>query len=344
MAPRGKLVIAYISYLLIGVLFPVMDISLNSLLPVMTSDMTERNSLSTVKGFAYIVGMLAINIFAPIVIGNTSQPDGYIKMIMISLVVVVALSLLGSLGVKERVQQSGEKKHYGVKQLFLILGQRPVWSAYISTFAFMVSMYLISSTNTFFYTYVIDDLGLMSIAALVQSIVAIPVTLIVTPLIRKFGKKKLIVAGIFLFGVFPLLRLLNVTSIPLLLVANGMTGIGMGLCLVINYGMVADNTDYVELATGFRAEAAIASLSSFITKCAMGIGGSIPGYMLALSGFQKEAAIQPDGVRKTIIFCVLLLPAIISMMGCVIFGVTYPFTKEKLEVQNRKLAEIRKDI
>lgn len=42
MATSGKLVIAYISYLLIGVLFPVMDISLNSMLPVMTTDMKER--------------------------------------------------------------------------------------------------------------------------------------------------------------------------------------------------------------------------------------------------------------------------------------------------------------
>lgn len=39
MAPTGKLFIAYVSYILIGVLFPVMDISLNSMLPVMTEDM-----------------------------------------------------------------------------------------------------------------------------------------------------------------------------------------------------------------------------------------------------------------------------------------------------------------
>lgn len=43
MAPSGKLVIAYISYLLLGVLFPVMDISLNSMLPVMTTDMKEMH-------------------------------------------------------------------------------------------------------------------------------------------------------------------------------------------------------------------------------------------------------------------------------------------------------------
>ena len=43
MATSGKLAIAYISYLLIGVLFPVMDISLNSMLPVMTTDMDQAS-------------------------------------------------------------------------------------------------------------------------------------------------------------------------------------------------------------------------------------------------------------------------------------------------------------
>ena len=55
LSTSGKLAIAYVSYILLGVLFPVMDISLNSLLPVMTEDMKERNSLSTIKGLAYVI-------------------------------------------------------------------------------------------------------------------------------------------------------------------------------------------------------------------------------------------------------------------------------------------------
>lgn len=45
----AKYVIAYISYMLLGVTFPVMDIALNSMLPVMTTDMDERNVLATIK-------------------------------------------------------------------------------------------------------------------------------------------------------------------------------------------------------------------------------------------------------------------------------------------------------
>lgn len=76
MAPSGKLAIAYVSYILLGVLFPVMDISLNSLLPVMTEDMNERNSLSSVKGLAYVVGALVVGVAAPLILGDTSNKDG----------------------------------------------------------------------------------------------------------------------------------------------------------------------------------------------------------------------------------------------------------------------------
>lgn len=54
-APDGlKLLIAYISYILIGITFDLMDIPLNSMIPVMSDDMKERNLLSLIKGAAYM--------------------------------------------------------------------------------------------------------------------------------------------------------------------------------------------------------------------------------------------------------------------------------------------------
>ena len=71
LSTSGKLAIAYVSYILLGVLFPVMDISLNSLLPVMTEDTKERNSLSSIKGLAYVIGALVIGVAAPLILGDT---------------------------------------------------------------------------------------------------------------------------------------------------------------------------------------------------------------------------------------------------------------------------------
>ena len=141
--------------------------------------------------------------------------------------------------------------------------------------------------------------------------------------------------GLALAGLAPIIRLLDVRSIPLLIVSVLIAGIGAGFAAPLNYGIQADNTDYIELSMGIRAEGAIASLSSFISKCAMGIGGAIPGYLLALAGFDAAAKTQPDSVITVIILCLIGLPALVDLLAIVIFGKGYPLTKEKLEEQNR---------
>ena len=107
------------------------------------------------------------------------------------------------------------------------------------------------------------------------------------------------------------------------------------------YGIQADNTDYVELVTGQRTEGAIASLSSFVTKCGMGIGGAIPGYILAAVGFDQTLTTQPAGVNSAIVLCVIVIPSILYFIGAAVFAKCYPLTKEKLEEQNAVLEKQR---
>ena len=114
MAPGGKLAIAYVSYLLIGFLFPVMDISLNSLLPVMSADTDERNALSSIKGLIYALGAIVIGVAGPLILGDTSNRKGYVTLILISTAIVFFFSIIGTLGVKERVLPPKGGASYGV--------------------------------------------------------------------------------------------------------------------------------------------------------------------------------------------------------------------------------------
>lgn len=343
-APSGKLAVAYISYLLIGVLFPVMDISLNSMLPVMTTDMNERNLLSSIKGFVYMVGMFGVNMAAPIILGDTSDKNGYIKLIICGTLVIAVFSIVGTLGIKERVKPQAGANKYGVKDLFRILTQRPVGITFLAGLTQMVGMYIATTANTYFFTYVIGDLSLLSVVSLVQLVALLPATLLTGIFIKKIGKKRLYVIGLVLFGVMPLMRFLDVKSIPILLIATAVGGFGTGLCMPLTYGLQADNTDYVEISLGYRAEAAVAALSSFITKCAMGIGGAIPGYILAIVGFQATESVQPAAVNSAVVFCVIGAPAVLCLLGAVIFGAAYPLTKEKLDEQVTKINVLRGNV
>ena len=243
MATSGKLAIAYVSYLLIGVLFPVMDISLNSMLPVMTTDMEERNMLSSLKGVVYMVGMFGLNMIAPIIIGNTTEAAGYIRLVILVTIIVVVFSVVGAVGLKERVtQQPGDSK-YKLKDLFKILVQRPVIVTFLSSLAYMIGMSVTNTMLAYFFTYVIGNLSLISVVSLVQLIALIPASLLVGKLIQKFGKKKLYAFGAIAVGVIPLIRLIDVTNVPILMIATIAGGFASGLCMPLSYGIQADNTD-----------------------------------------------------------------------------------------------------
>ena len=145
--------------------------------------------------------------------------------------------------------------------------------------------------------------------------------------------------GLLIASLTPLMRLIDVRSIPILIISALITGIGSGFAAPLNYGIQADNTDYIEISMGIRAEGAIASLSSFISKCAMGVGGAIPGYMLQLAGFNAMAEVQSENVITVIIFCLIILPAIVNVIGILIFAKGYPLTQKKLDEQNQILRE-----
>ena len=340
LSTSGKLAIAYVSYILLGVLFPVMDISLNSLLPVMTEDMKERNSLSTIKGLAYVIGALVIGVAAPLILGDTSNKQGYINLVLIMTAVIFFFSIIGTMGGEERVKPQMENS-YSVKELFKILSQKPVYITFLAVLLYSIGSNIVNAANTYFYTYIFEDLTLASIITLITCVAVFPATMVIGNLIGRFGKKKMYAIGLALAGLAPIIRLLDVRSIPLLIVSVLIAGIGAGFAAPLNYGIQADNTDYIEVSMGIRAEGAVASLSSFVSKCAMGIGGAIPGYLLQLAGFDSKAAVQNDDVINVIVLCVLILPAIVNVVAIVIFSKGYPITKEKLNEQTYQLREKR---
>lgn len=340
LSTSGKLAIAYVSYILLGVLFPVMDISLNSLLPVMTEDVKERNSLSSIKGLAYVIGALVIGVAAPLILGDTSNKQGYINLVLIMTAVIFFFSIIGTMGVKERVKPQMENS-YSVKELFKILSQKPVYITFLAVLLYSIGSNIVNAANTYFYTYIFEDLTLASIITLITCVTVFPATMVIGNLIGRFGKKKMYAIGLALAGLAPIIRLLDVRSIPLLIVSVLIAGIGAGFAAPLNYGIQADNTDYIKMSMGIRAEGAVASLSSFVSKCAMGIGGAIPGYLLQLAGFDSKAAVQNDDVINVIVLCVLILPAIVNVVAIVIFSKGYPITKEKLNEQTYLLREKR---
>jgi GPH family glycoside/pentoside/hexuronide:cation symporter/glucuronide carrier protein len=341
-APAGKLAVAYISYLILGITFDMMDIPLNSMIPAMTDNDKDRNTLSAIKGTAYQIGMTLLNMSFPLILAGASTPRaGYSTLILVGTAIVLVFTTIGVRGIRERIEPVNTGEKYKIKDLVSILVSRPVLSLFLVTFISGCGMMTAAGVGIYFYIYVLNNrLDVMGMTAIFSLAGTLPF-MILTPLFaNRYGKKPVYILGLAIGCVAPLIRLFNVANIPLILAATVLAGVGSGLSMTLGYGLQADNVDYVEHTRGLRAEGAVASLNSFIIKAAMGIGGAIPGYILAATGYIPNQA-QSDATKSGIIAAVIILPAVLSFIVLFVFGFGYNINKTRLAEITQALRDKR---
>ena len=83
-----------------------------------------------------MIGALVIGVAAPLILGDTSNKQGYINLVLIMTAVIFFFSIIGTMGVKERVKPQMENS-YSVKELFKILSQKPVYITFLAVLLYL---------------------------------------------------------------------------------------------------------------------------------------------------------------------------------------------------------------
>jgi sugar (glycoside-pentoside-hexuronide) transporter len=325
-----KLLVVYVSYLLIGFTFDLMDIPLNSMIPVMTSDLKQRNTLSSIKGVSYCLGTVLFTMAGPLVIKASSTPlQGYLSLAIGAAIFIVTMSTLGALGTRERVLPIAEER-YKFSDILTILPQRPVLATFCALLFYGVAYGMSAAMNMYYATYILDHrLDVVSLLSVFMILGLLPGLLVSAPLANAFGKRTVYSVGFFVFGLGLLARLVSPRAIPLIFASQVVSSIGMGLMMALAYGIQADNVDYVEWKRGHRAEGALASLNSFVLKAANGLAGAIPGYVMAATGYVPNAVQSPSALSGIMAVSVVL-PAAVMISGGVVFTLFYNIRPEQM--------------
>ena len=179
----------------------------------------------------------------------------------------------------------------------------------------------------------------MSSVSMFQYMGMMPMMLLSPIVANKLGKKTACTMGLLVASAGYLMRLFSPTSYVLACAGTLLFGVGSGTFAPMAYGLQADNTNYVEYHTGKHAEAAIASLNSFITKVAQGIAGAVPGYVLAWTGYVENAAVQTQAATNGLIACAVALPGIMILIGGLVFLFGYKLPESEVQKISAALAE-----
>ena len=309
---EGKQLLIYVAvaYFLWGLTYTLMDIPFWSMIPALTDDEKERDTISVIpRIFASVAWMLIGYCGLKLVekLGNHNQADGFARLSVIIAIVFVICSLITFTFVKERnsstTQTPRNQNRTSVGEMIRILVRNDqVIVVLILSLLFNLAFQLSNGFAVYYFKYVTGLPEMVSAYLLAAGIAQLCGLFGYPFLAARFGRRVVFAAS----GVLPmagfLVLLFNLFPEdgkylwPAVFATGAVINLGIGFSLGILTVMLADVVDYGEFKFGTRNESILFSTQTFVVKLAGALSGFITGTGLALIGFVADAVQTPEAV------------------------------------------------
>lgn len=346
------LLLAYVTYILFGMLYTGMNIPFGSLASVITDDPDGRTLLSTFRSIGGGIGGAAPLLVAPLVIytktqtadGRTVETANANGMLIFGVIMGV-LSMLFYFAcfktTKERVPSEADPKVDMKKTYLGMLKSRPFVAVALA--GILISGQLqFASLNQYLYKNYFENTKLSIIGTIANYLPMVVMILFMPKLVKRFGKKELCGVGTFFSALASVLMFFIVPhcertgSGPVVfMVFLFIIGFGYSFVSITNWAVVADVIDYQEYKTGLRSESAIYAVYTFCRK--LGQTAADTGGLLLLSkvaGYNGQTMGDKgyiEGVGEGILFVCTIIPAIVYTLVFVLMQFAYPLNRKNLE-------------
>lgn len=334
-----KLIYAYVTYALFGTAYSFVNIPYGSMATVMTQEPRERARLGASRTImaSCTFAFLAL-VLGPKVRAATDLQAQLTQFTLILAAVGAVLYFLCFKATREVVQRSVERPRFK-ESVGTLIRNKPLLLLCVGALCVLIGYFSMTASAMYFARYVLGDAKLfvtiVVITSLVGTLVAAP---LVPMLVSRSGKK-----GTFLFGLalgslgFISLFLAPLSSKAWVFGSFAVAAVGVMTSMTVMWALEADTVEYGEWATGMRIEGLTYSFFSFTRKCGQALGGSVPAFILAASGYLPNAAAQSDAALLGIRQGVALVPAVAFGIAFVLM-LFYPLTDARFR---ELLAEIR---
>lgn len=337
----GTLVYAYVTYILFGLAYSLVNIPYGSLATAMTQDAVERSKLATFRVLGSNIAILVLAVAVSPQIAGSGDLQRSLTITTIALAVVgTGLYLSTFLTSRERVGQSTQTPT--LRQTFASAKQNKALLVLCSSsVVFLVGWFSLQTVTIYYARNVLGSADYYIVLTVVQTAGVFAAALLVPGLVARIGKKRIYQA----LGAIAVLSGIAVAFVPasvpaIAIVAFGFFGIGLGGVNTVAFALQADTVEYGEWKTGSRTEGATYSIFSFTRKVGQAIGAAVASYTLGLGGYVSGAASQPGTAVTAIKTAAGLVPAAFILAAIAIMF-AYPLTEAKFREIVRELAQRR---
>ncbi|MCM2534890.1 MFS transporter [Neobacillus pocheonensis] len=312
----GKLVYAYITYILLSITYSTVNVPYSALTAAITKDNKEIVSLTSVRMLFSNGGGMIVSFGVPFLAALFTQATGktgtgwQITMSIMGILGAILL-IVSFLSTKERVQISEAESKVSFKDIFSQLRvNRPLVLVCVFFILNFGVNSIINSVGIYYVTYNVARPDLVKWYGLLGTLPALILMPLIPVMYKFMGKKKLLFLSLFL----KFIGLVGLFLIPSSMVAGVFTAriiqaLGTITCGGFVWALIPETIDYGEYKTGKRASGVVYALVNFFFKFGMAIGGIVPGLILANFGYVAKHA-QTATALHGILITLTVIPAV----------------------------------
>lgn len=343
-----KSIYLLIVYLLnsIGVTF--LSVAVNSTRTLITTDPVQRVSLT--------VPAMLMTLFATLLINGVTVPltQHFGDSISIWRIWAAILSLASfvawfffTLNIKksdqpENYQNMTSEKMTFKRQLNVLKQNKPLQRLALASASIDLAAGFLSAVQIYFWLYVVNRMDMQPLSALVTIPILVVVSILMTPLAKKFSKKQLFLTGSILSfiiaGIMLIIRPFDNVYIVILFI--GLASMANMLIQNVRFAMMADCVDYSEWKSDVQSAGVISSIYTFFNKVGNSIPAALSGVILGALGFVGGADFQTDLVNNGIVF-LMFGGTMLAQAIAILAMKSYPITREFYAKMTSELKEKR---
>ena len=320
-SPSGKVVYAFITYLLLVVVYSANNLPYASLSGVITGNMSERNSLSSYRFVAVTIAQLIVQSFLlplALLLGDGDRTKGFENTMMLFAAIGVVFFIITFLTTKERIIPKPEQKSSIKEDLHDLIRNKPWIIMLIVTVFIFITLSLKGGMYVYYFeNYLsqehlanfLEKVGISKLSGLgwpsdpatsgfslfnamgiVMTLVGIAIS---KPLADRYGKRDVFGTSLFLSALCLLMfYFYSPRAIVPVFATQMLHGFFYGISTPLLWAMIADVADYSEWKNSRRATAIIFSAMIFGLKAGLSIGGALVAGILASYGYNEQLAVQ----------------------------------------------------
>ena len=335
------------AYIFFGMSYTGTSMPFGAMANVVTVDPVQRSKLSRARSVGGgLVGAVALGM-VPVICYKDNQPiPGRFTLLAVifGICSIVSYILLCTL-TKERVREEkteGEKFEFW-KVLKMVLKNRPLIGVMVATIGSMLVITGSSQTYGYIYKEVYGNASLATISMACSMPFMIVVFPLIPKMVKKFGKRDVILYTGALSFVFSVVRMFfYIRNVWVYTALNIMTLLGQTAFTMLIWALVSDCLDYSEWKTGFRSDGSMYSMYTFSRKIGSTIASSGLAFSLGLVGYVSgENVVQTAEAVKGIYYVCNAIPTICYALILIGIGLIFNLDKKKTDQMYAEMAAKR---